>query len=216
MQKLIVGATTLVAVVLGFVLFTSLDSGAQETGDPDDTTTTTILEDETPFGEGFGFGLWGDPPADVAEFLACLEAEGIEVPEQPGHGFLFDLRSDDIEGLAEALETCGLPGLRFGDRLPEDFRGLPFDGFHLPGDLLDEFPEGFPFGEGFEFAPPGLDRDALAACIFEWGSLNTPEDVRAALDGCLPDEPGPMFRGGPHHFGFGFDFEEPEAESSSA
>jgi hypothetical protein len=243
MQKLIVGVTTLVAVVVGFVLFTSLDSPAQENDGLGDTTTTTVFEDEAPFGERFGFGFHGDMSAAVEEFLACLEEQGIEVPDDPDRGFFFDLRSEEFEGLAEALETCGLPGLRFGERfegeLPEGFpfRGLPedfldelpddfLDGlpedfpfgprfhFELPEDFLDELPEDFPFGEGFEFhGPPGLDRDALARCLFDSSSLDTFDDVRAGLDECLPEEPATHFRHGPHHFGF--DFDEPDEESSS-
>jgi hypothetical protein len=223
MQKLIVGVTTLVAVVFGFVLLTSLDSPAQETPDNDgsgDTTTTTVLEDGVPFGERFGLGFRGDLSSEVEEFLACLEERGIEVPDDLGRGFFFQLRSDEIEGLAEALETCEFPGLRFGGgSLDGEFpEGLPFH--RLPEDF--ELPEGFPFSEDFEFhGPRRLDRDALAECLIESGPLSSSEEVRARLDECLPEEPDASFRHGPHHFGFDFDgffdfdLDEPDEESSS-
>ena len=76
------------------------------------------------------------------------------MPEDPDRGFFFDLRSEDIEALTDALEVCELPGPgfpggllgRFGDELPE---GFPFD--DLPDDFLDQLPEDFPFGGGFPF-----------------------------------------------------------------
>ena len=54
---------------------------------------------------------------------ACLTEEGIEIPEDLDPGFLFELKNE--EGLAEALEACGLPS--FG-------HGFSFDG-ELAGGL---------------------------------------------------------------------------------
>ena len=169
MKKLIVGATTLVAIVVGLIVFATLDSSAQENDEPDTaTTTTTIVDEERPGGERFGFGFGGDLSAGLDEFLTCLAEQGFEVPEDPDRGFLFELRSEDFEGLSEALETCGFPErpfrggflerFPFGEDLPEGFPfgdGFPFE--DLPEDFLDELPEGFPFGDGFPFE--GLPED---------------------------------------------------------
>ena len=238
MNKLIVAAATLAMVVVGLVLFTALDSSAQETDGTEEssTTTTTVAGEDPAEHEGFGFGFWGDRSAAIEEFRACLEEQGVEIPDEQDRGFFFELDSEDFENLGEALEACDLPLPQFAERfdgeLPEDF---PFE---LPEDLLDELPEGFPFGEGFSFdelpdgfpfggrfefgGPLGLDRDELAACLAELGSFNSVDDVRAKLDECLPDEPSLRFERGPRGFHFGFDGffdsqleESPEPESAS-
>ena len=182
MNKLIVGAGTLVAIVVALVVFTTLDSSAQENDGSDDaTTTTTIPGGERPEVERFGFGFGGELPAELDELLSCLADQGIAIPEDPGLGFFFDLSSDDFKGLVEALEACGFPdrffsggfldNLPFSDELPEGFpfeglpedfldelpEGFPFDG--LPEDFLEDLPEGFPFGEGFRWK--GLPEDFL-------------------------------------------------------
>ena len=177
------------------------------------------LGDQLP--ERFHFG--GDLP-DLAEFESCLTEQGIEIPDDVDHRFMFELRGEDIEGLAEALEACGLPGFTggfdFGDMFPD---GFPFDG---------ELPDGFGFGdEGFHLGGPALDLDELASCLADLGSFDSVDQVRRQLEECLPDptlfgEPGGVDRhhgrGGPGspfdgHGPFGFDLDDdaPELEGTS-
>jgi hypothetical protein len=141
-----------------------------------------------------GFPFKGEFPG-LADLEACLTEEGIEIPEDLDRGFLFELDEEDIEGLAEALEACGLPS--FVD-------GFAFDG---------EFPEGFPFGgEGFEFhfGGPALDLDELATCLADLGSFDSVDQVREQLETCLPTpiEFGDLGGFHDHHGrgGFGFPF----------
>jgi hypothetical protein len=206
MKQLVAAVFTLTAIVAGIVLATSLSSSAQEDGGTGDTTATTLAEDSDR-GDGFGFGFRfdGDVPPEIDEFLNCLRDRDIEVPEDADRSFMFDLRSEDFAGLAEAVEECGLPGLggRFADRFPfngEFPEGFPFDGEFPEGFPFDgEFPEGFPFdgdlpegfpfdGERFEFhiGPMGVDRDELARCLAELGSFDSVDQVREQLDECLP------------------------------
>ena len=222
MKQLVAAALTLTAIVAGIVLATSLSSSAQEDGDGD-TTTTTLAEDlGRSDGFGFGFHFDGDLPPEIDELLNCLRDQGIEVPDGADKSFMFDLQSEDFDGLAEAIEACGLPGLprRFGHRFP--FGGEFPEGFPFGGEL----PEGFPFGGEFHSGPMGVDRDELASCLAELGSFTSVDQVREKLDECLPAplEFGDLhgfegFRGHGfpfHGHGF-FDFDEtPELEGTSA
>ena len=232
MKQAIAGVGLLAAIVVGFVLVTSLGSPAQEPAPSDETTTTTVPEDrDRSFRGRFGLGFGGDLSEEVDDFLACLEEHGIAVPDQSDRGFFFDLRSEDFDGLAEALEECGLPGMPFRDGFPEGFpfldelpEGFPFGG-ELPEGFLDELPKGFPFGErfgdglpeGFPFGgrfefrgPLGVDRDELAECLAELGSFDSVDEVREKLDECLPERPVDKF------FDFEFDFEQLVPEDTSA
>ncbi|MGI9649459.1 MAG: hypothetical protein ACR2OI_13180 [Acidimicrobiia bacterium] len=226
MKHLVAAALTLTLIVAGILMATSLSSSAQEDGGVDETTTTTVADSD--FLDHFELRFDGDIPPEVDEFLTCLEDEGVELPEEFDGSFRFGLDTEDIEGLSEALEVCGLPGIgpgfggqfQFSDEFPE---GFPF---------LDELPEGFPFGEGFGegfgfgFRQHGVDRDELASCLAELGSFESVDEVRAQLDECLPAPPdledlegfapfgrgkhgdGGPFGGGFFHFGF----EAPDAE----
>lgn len=230
MKHLVAATLTLTAIVAGILVATSLSSSAQEDGGVDSTTTTTVAAPGLI--DHFEFRFGGELPPEFDEFLSCLEGEGVVVPEEFDGSFMFDLRSENIEGLAEALEACGLPGIgpRFGEQFPfgEEFpEGFPF---------LDELPEGFLFGEGFgegfgfEFRQHGIDRDELAACLSELGSFDSVDEVRSKLDECLPapldleDLEGfaPFGRGGrgdgaPFGGGFfGFEFEAPDADLDGA
>ncbi len=250
MKQLVAAVFTLSAIVAGIVLATSLSSSAQEDGGTGDTTTTTVA-DEPGYSGRFGFRFGGEFPPEIDELLACLSDQGLDVPEDPDGSFMFDLRRGDIDGLAAALEACGLPslgdrfldrlpfggdlpeGFPFGDELPE---GFPFgDEFPEGPSFGDEFPEGFPFGGkgfGFHFRDPGLDLDELAGCLAELESFDSVDQVRGKLDECLPkpaewdeldpdDFDGFHFRrhhgfpfGGP--FGFGFEFDAPDPDDTSA
>jgi len=243
MKHLVVAALTLTAIVAGILVATSLSSSAQEDEGPTSTTTTTgPAPDQL---DHFEFRFGGDLPPEFDEFLSCLEGEGIDVPDEPDGSFMFNLHTEDIEGLAEALEACGLPRVgprfgedfSFGDELPE---GFPFSGEFPEGfPFGDEFPEGFRFGEGFgpgdgfglEFRLHGIDRDELASCLAELGSFDSVDQIREKLDECLP-EPADLedlegfvpFGGGGrnsdgHPFGggfFGFQFEAPESDLDGA
>jgi hypothetical protein len=221
MKQLVAAVVTLTAIVAGIVLATSLSSSAQEDDGGTSDSTTTIPAEDLERSDRFGFRFDGDLPPEADEFLSCLREQGIEVPEDADKAFMFDLHSEEFEGLAAAIETCGLPGLRgrFADHFP----------FH------GEFPEGFPFpGEGFEFhmGPMGVDRDELAGCLAALGSFDSVSQVREKLDECLPApfEFGDLdgfegFRGHRGHGGFpfgghgffDFDFDlTPELEDSSA
>ncbi|NNL96952.1 MAG: hypothetical protein HKO63_01985 [Acidimicrobiia bacterium] len=166
---------------------------------------------ESPFKGRFPFG--GDLPPALADLEACLTEQGIEIPEELDRGSLFDLTEEGIEGLTEALETCGVAA--FGDEFSfdgEHFKGFPFggelpDGFPFEGEL----PEGFPFGgEGFSFhfGAPALDLDELATCLADLGSFDSVDQVREQLEQCLPAAGGlgdlEGFDG--HHRGHGFSF----------
>ncbi|MDH3606488.1 MAG: hypothetical protein OER12_05790 [Acidimicrobiia bacterium] len=177
MKQVVAAVATLALVVSGVVLATSMTSSAQESGDDTATTTTTVPDDDV---RGFfDFRFHGDLPPKLEELNSCLAEQGIEIPEDADRPFHFELRG--TEGLAEALEACGLPGpgngFLFDGELPE---GFPFDG---------ELPEGFPFGGGLHRFP------------FD-GEL--PEGF--PFDGELPE--GFTFGGGFH--GFPFDGEFPE------
>ncbi len=239
MKQLVAAVFTLTAIVAGIVLATSLSSSAQEDGGPGDTTTTTV-PDDSEFSGRFGFHFGGELPPEIDDLLECLSTHGIAVPEDVDRSFMFDLRSEDIEGLAEALEDCGLPS--FGDRFSG---GLPFDGEFPEGFFEDHFPEGFPFGGefpegfpfgdggfGFDFRGPGLDLDELAGCLAELGSFDSVDQVRGKLDECLPaladldgsdlDRFGDRGRrghgfpfGGHGPFGFEFDDDAPALEGTS-
>jgi len=237
MKQLVAAVATLALVVSGVVLATSMTSSAQENGD-DTATTTTTLPDADVRGF-FDFRFDGDLPPEFEELNSCLAEQGIEIPEDADRSFHFELR--DTEGLAEALEACGLPGpgngFLFDGELPE---GFPFDGelpegFTFGGGLHrfpfdGELPEGFTFGGpgegfGFGFGAELLDREALAGCLAELGSFENADEVRAQLDECLPEHPmggefgiskGPGGRG----FGGWFDFDledvTPEGADASA
>ena len=155
MKQLVAAVATLTAIVAGIVVATSLSSAAQEDGGVGDTTTTTVVG-ESEFSGRFGFHFGGELPPELVDLKACLAEEGIEIPENLDRGFLFELKNE--EGLAEALETCGLPA--FGDGFPF-MGGRPFG-----GELLD----GFPFKGEF----PGLAD--LEACLTEQG-IEIPEDL---------------------------------------
>jgi hypothetical protein len=154
MKKLVAGVVTLTAIVAGVVLATSLSSAAQDDGGPSDTTTTT-LADESGFSGRFGFRFGGELPPELADLEACLTEQGIELPEDFDGGFMFELKREDIEGLAEALETCGFPA--FGD-------GFPFKGeFSFGGEFL------------FDGELPPMPAD-LEECLTEQG-IEVPDDV---------------------------------------
>ncbi|NNC91190.1 MAG: hypothetical protein HKN80_01725 [Acidimicrobiia bacterium] len=243
MKQLVAAFFTLTAIVAGIVLATSLSSSAQEDEGTGDTTATTLAEDlERADRFGFGFRFDGGLHPEIDKFLSCLRDQDIEVPDGADRSFMFDLRGEDFDGLAAAIEECGLPGLdgRFADRFPFDGEfpeGFPFDGefpdrFPFDGDLPEgfpfhgEFPEGFPFdGEGltFHMGPMGVDRDELAECLTGLDGFNSVERVREKLDECLPAPPefGDFegFHGFRHHglpFGghgfFDFDSEDMSPE----
>ena len=240
MKHLIAATLILATIVAGVLVTTSRRSSAQEDG-TDPTTTTTVPESGA-IGR-FQFGFAGELPPEFDEFLSCLESEGIDIPDELDGSFMFDLHHQDLEGLGEALETCGLPGPRerfgqhfpFGDELPEDFPFLDElpEGFRFG----DELPEGFPFREGFgggfglEFRHHRIDRDELASCLAELGNFESVDEVRAQLDECLPELPdfedlegfGPFGGGkrgegfpfGGGFFGFGFELPGPDTEGAS-
>ena len=102
MKQLAAAVLTLTAIVAGIVVATSLSSAAQEEGGSGDTTTTTVV-DESEFTGRFGFRFDGDLPPALDELKTCLTEQGIEIPEDLDH--IFELRSEDIEGLGEALDA---------------------------------------------------------------------------------------------------------------
>lgn len=196
MKRVLAGVGTLVLVVVGFIVASSLGSSAQE--EPTEPTTTTTLADlDDPESFEFEFEFGGDMPEAVEQFLECMEAAGLTLPDASDGVFRFGFGSNDGD-LLNALEECGLPGRPSFGEIPDAFGMF---GFRF-GDVLPfsgEFPEGFPFGNrgegrregdpfGFEFH--GLvDRDALAECLVELGSFESVEEVRGKLDECLPALP---------------------------
>lgn len=209
MTRLLAAIATLGAVVVAVVLVTSLTSSAQTVTPDQTTTTTTTTVDPGPHFhfriEGpDGFDFEGELPAGIAEFLECLEEEGFPAPADGE--FEFDSRD-----FPEALTNCEFP-IRprlhpFGGEEGPGFEGFPFgEDFGFKGIPFGRFGEGFPFDElpfedGFGFAFPRLDRDALAECLAELGSFESVEDVRERLDECLPEPETGMF-------GFEFDLDE--------
>jgi len=188
MKQLVAAVVTLTAIVAGIVVATSLNSAAQEDDGSGDTTTTTVVG-ESEFSGRFGFRFDGKLPPELADLEACLTEEGIEIPEDLDRGSLFELKNQ--EGLAEALEACGLPA--FGDRFPF-MGGHPFD-----GELLD----GFPFKGEF----PGLAD--LQACLTEEG-IEIPEDLDPGFLFELEDIEGlaeALETCGLQSFGDGFSFD---------
>jgi hypothetical protein len=177
------------------------------------------------FGEVFPFGgrlhdgfpFEGEMPMlpGLDELKTCLTEQGIEIPDDLDH--MFELRGGDIDGLAEALEACGVAA--FGDRFPFDgelLEGFPFGGDRFGFRFGGELPDGFPFGEdglGFRFGGPPLDLDELAACLTDLGSFDSVDQVRDKLEECLPGPTGfgglEGFEGIPGHGrnGFGFHFD---------
>ena len=238
MKQLVAAVVTLTAIVAGIVLATSLSSSAQEDGGSGDTTTTTENQGDQSESR-FGFRFDGDLSPPIEEFLSCLRDQGIDVPADADRSSMFDLRSEDYDGLAEAIEACGLPGLsgRFGESFP--FGGKLPELFPFHGEFPEDFPfhgefrEGFPFGgEGFRFhlGPRGMDRDELASCLAELGSFESADQVREKLDECLPPplEFGDLdLEGFPHrdrgshgfpfrgHGFFHFDLDGPDAAGTS-
>lgn len=222
MKQLFVAVITLTAIVAGIVMATSLRSSAQEDGG-ENTTTTTIPEDVDGIPEDsdtrrdrFHFRFDGDLPPEFDELLTCLREQGIEVPENVDRSFLFDLRSEDVDGLIEAIEACGLPAFGFSDAFP------------FGGDLSESFPFDGQFDFDFEFGfGHGLDRDELASCLASLGSFDGVDQVREKLDECLPTLPDfgdldpddlGFLRGDRRGFGglFGFGFDEaPQGEDTS-
>jgi len=188
MKQLVAAVVTLTAIVAGILVATSLSSAAQEDDGSGDTTTTTVVGESESSGR-FGFRFDGELPPKLADLEACLTEEGIEIPEDLDRGFLFELEPEDIEGLAEALEACGLPA--FGD-------GFPF------GDRLDgRFLDGFPFMGEF----PGLAD--LETCLTEQG-IDIPEDLDPGFLFDLKNEEGlaeALAACGLEVFGDGFSFE---------
>lgn len=199
MKQFVAGVLTLTAIVAGIVVATSFSSAAQEDDGSGDTTATT-LADESGFTGRFGFRLHGDSLPDLADLEVCLTEQGIEIPDDLGRGFMFELKDDDVEGLAEALETCGLPG--FGDGFRFHNGESPFDGDLPP--MLAELEECLT-EQGIEI-PDDLDRGFL----FELPEEDI-EGLAEALEVCgLPGAGHGFSMHGDFLEGFPFDGELPE------